>query len=387
MKIKMLMIFVLVILPFQEAQSSNNNGQSGNNNDQNRWNTDRTRHRGRHFTEMYTRLFYSSFSTTPSTFTWEALGTWTETTLPSRPVPLSSIPAERGPVSLSPSGPNCLSFPLTSIYRGNCSATSSIVPYISGPEPRFSDGAKCFEKQTQFTINYKTGANVEVQETIIVQLPESDSYSTSNPSVGLTDVSCSQFKRLNGTAFDIPGKVVKGSASFKCVSGEWKLSQLSCNDLPATCRAQTFRFPYGGYTGNAPLPNLTEGQTTVSSCSVLGTPPANSVWRGSLSYSCNGYGNFIQSGGSCETVLVQNFNQPNCIGGNLVSGFYTSAYRSETVCLSGQNVCQWSSEGSCRGYNGDYYYADRRSGSGGGGGGFFGFGGGGGDVGGDGDGN
>ncbi|MBX7232177.1 MAG: hypothetical protein K1X29_08850, partial [Bdellovibrionales bacterium] len=110
------------------------------------------------------------------------------------------------------------------------------------------------------------------------------------------------------------------------------------------------------------------------------------VWRGSLSYSCNGYGNFIQSGGSCETVLVQNFNQPNCIGGNLVSGFYTSAYRSETVCLSGQNVCQWSSEGSCRGYNGDYYYADRRSGSGGGGGGFFGFGGGG-DVGGDGDGN
>lgn len=305
------------------------------------------------YSNTYTSTYTAPFGSTPSTYSWESMGTWTQTTLPQRGVPTSPLSTPSGILLVNTSAPNCTAASYNDIYTGVCSTANTSIPYVGVSVLGSREGVKCTAGDFKFTVNYTTSAGAVVRETLSALLPQSDQYTTTDPSVGSVTVGCASLKRDNQTGFSIPGKSVKGNAKFQCVAGEWRMTDLSCNDIPASCGGGGFAFSYNGYSGNASLPPMTEGQTVGTDCSVLGAPPTNYVWSGGLNYYCNASGSVSLSGGTCSQiyvppaptvpVYVTNYNaDPACGAGVMSVGVYTYALGySVYACADTAGSCKY----------------------------------------------
>lgn len=308
-----------------------------------------SRYDGPDYSDNYSSSNSSSFRAPPSNYTWSVPA---PTTMPSRSVPASLLPTMIGSLPSSTTAPDCSGQSFANIYAGLCSTTNTSIPYVGTLALGSYEGVRCQSGTYEFTQHYTDGSGTVGQKFVLADLPDANQYPAAS---GTAVIQCTSLKELGtGVAYSIAGKVLKGTTTFQCIAGEWRLSEMSCNDAPAVCPAQTFSVNWSGYAINAPLISSTQGQVQTADCTTaLGAPPPGTSWSGpGFSFLCGATGTRSVQSGTCTAVTIVNLVYPNCAGGTMVGGYYTYGLGGamEQVCLDGGGVCQWDQYSPGGGY-------------------------------------
>jgi hypothetical protein len=243
--------------------------------------------------------YIASFSTVPSTYTWDKVPTQPST-------PGRSAPSGEPPIPLEPAGvpgadiPACLKTYTSpdQLYSGTCSSTSGVMPYVK-PDALGYEGTYCGGAYGLFNIQAKSGG--ALKDFTVFLDPAANIQWAFDTVRGTKSAQCSALTPVPGAAAFNPD-YLRGSVTFNCLAGVWRLVEVTCTDQPDFCGPGTMVLPYsGGYTASVSFP----GKGTINAAgpsfvcsSVMSSAGAGYHWIGNVQTTCKSDSSWGIAGGS-----------------------------------------------------------------------------------------